>query len=326
MVDGREVRKSAGRSKQAAQQLLAQLRADAERGKVGLARKSTATLKAWTPKYLDWAGRHKRSADRDARSLKMLVARLGNLRLSDIGRVHVEAYQRDRAGEGVTGATCNREVACLRKLLSHAVEAGQLESNPLVGVKGLMMPEAAPRQPVLSLGQEKALLAAAPAWARPILRAAVMTGCRAGELLALRWRHVDFDGREVVVEDSKSGDSRRVPLHPEAMNMLRPFRGLPEAPVFMMPDGSPVLITSLSRAFKNAAREIGRGDLRLHDLRHVCGTRLLAQSANLPEVAALLGHKTLAMARRYAHVTRTRLHDLVASVPATADKAGKGEA
>jgi integrase len=306
-----------------------QIRDKLARGQVGLPPKTAATLKDWAPKYLAWAKVHKRSWERDGRSLDKLKKSMGALRLTEINKPRVAAYQRDRTTEKAAGATVNREVACLRKLLSHAVEAGEIDRNPLIGVR--MLAESAPRQPSLSAAEEKTLLDNCTPWVRPIVRAAILTGCRVSELTNLRWRHVDADAREIVVEDSKSGDSRRVPVAQALLDELKPRRGTPDAWVFPGERGNPASRTVVTQAFKRAARAIGRGDLRLHDLRHVRGTRLLAVGANLPEVAAVLGHKTLAMARRYAHVTRTRLHDLVDAVsdaPAAKAKgeAGKGEA
>jgi len=322
-VDGREIRRAAGRDKQVAQVLLARLRADAERRRVGLPKRTIATLRDWMPRYLDWAKQRKRSWTRDALSLRSLVSELGDLRLCDITTARVEAYMRDRlATPTVRGgrrapASVNREVACLRKVLSHAVEHGEIEVNPLRGIK--MLREAPARVPTLDLAEERALLGASPEWMRPIIRLAVSTGCRLGEVLALRWRHVDFDAGTVQIEDSKSGESRIVPLHPAILDELTARRGTPDGWLCVSPEtGRPPHATAVSHAFKRAARKIGRPDLRLHDLRHVAGTRLLAAGASLPEVASVLGHKTLAMSRRYAHTTWTRLRDLVSRMPAPA--------
>ena len=242
----------------------------------------------------------------------------GNLRLTEITKPRVEAYMRDRV-ECVSGPSVNREVACLRKLLSHAVEAGEIESNQLLGIR--MFAESPARIPTLEPADERKLIDAARPWLQLAIRIAIATGCRQGEILALRWRHVDFDNGVVVVADSKSNDARRVPLHPTLRDDLRRVRGLPEGYVVSLPNGRSPSRHSVHNAFKKAVAAIGRPDFRFHDLRHICGSRLLATGASLPEVAAVLGHKTLHMAARYAHVSWTRLSALVASMPVDAGSA-----
>lgn len=298
------------RSKDVARALLEQRRLDIERGMLGLPKVARRTLAEFEPRYLEWARVHKRSVGRDEWCLRQLRPVFGHLRLADIDRNQIEAWQQRRLAEGVTGATINRSVALLRKVLAYAVEVGDLSANPLKGIR--MLPESPARQPSLDAGTEAALLEAAAPWCRPAIRLALATGCRQGELVALRWRHVDFDSSAVVVESSKSGDSRRVPLRRDVLQELRDRKGAPDDPVLPNEANNvPIAATNLSHAFKAAARRIGRPDLRFHDLRHVAGTRLLSSGANLQEIAAILGHKTLSMARRYSHPTWTRLQGLV---------------
>lgn len=345
-IRGRQVWRSAP-TKEAAQLLLGRLREDAARERVSLPKVQRDRLADFAPKYLEWAKVHKRSWDRDALSLRPLLDALGHLRLSEVNKARVESYMRDRRGmetaaslarreiferarkagkvpsrasppapSYIAPATVNREVACLRKVLSYAVECGELEVNPLQGIR--LFPEPPGRLPSLSPDEEAALLAALPDWLRPLYRFATLSGMRLGEILSLRWRCIDFENGTATVEDSKSGESRRVPLHPSLVEDLRTRRGLPDGFVFTMPGGPPPERSSIAHAFKRAARKIGRPDLRWHDTRHLAGTALLATGASLPEVAAMLGHKTLVMSKRYAHVNPARLRDLVSRMPVPA--------
>jgi integrase len=242
------------------------------------------------------------------------------------GRGEVPRNTKAPAPQSLSPASVNREIACLRKLLSFAVDMGELEANPLSRIRLFREPPG--RIPTIEPEDKRQLLSALPEWMRPIARLAMMTGCRQSEILALRWKHVDLSAGTLTVEDSKSGDARRVPLHPALADELRERRGLPDGWVVDMPErphrnpktGRPMeptrSPTSISHAFRNAARKIGRPDLRFHDLRHVCGSDLLATGANLPEVAAMLGHRTLVMAKRYSHANPVRLASLVAAMPA----------
>lgn len=337
-VDGREIRKSAGRSRQGAQLLLARLRTDAERGRVGLGKAARATMADFAPRYMEWAKAHKRAWATDARLLRFLQARLGSLRLDKINPATVEAYKAARredtaattharaelrrakaAGKEppplpkVSGPSVNREVACLRKLLSLAVQLGELNENPIRGLR--MFAESPARRPHLDPEQEAALLGACRPWLASIVRVALVTACRQSELLALRWKHVDFARGALTVADSKTGDSRTVPLHPAALAELAARRGLPDGFLFVLPAGGPPAVTYVQKAFRKAAKSAGLLEFRFHDLRHVAATRLLLAGASLPEVKAFTGHKTLAMVERYAHPDGARLPELVARLP-----------
>lgn len=310
-ADGRSVWRKAGSTLRAAQMVLAKVRQDVEREELGLPKKRQTTVAEWAPKFKAWTKAHKRSWERDERSLKQLLPVFGPLRLREVTKARVDAYQLDRL-EDVSGPTVNREIACLRKLLSHAVEAGELETNQLLGVR--MLPESPARQPTLSAEEEGKLLDASPDWLRLLVRLAIGTGARQGELLALQWKHIDFGQKVVVIADSKSGESRRVPLHPDLARELRGSKGAADALVVTR-DGEAPDRHALSKAFKRVATKLGREDLRFHDLRHVCATRLLAAGASAFEIMAVLGHTAVQTTRRYSHVTWGRLHGLVANVP-----------
>lgn len=110
-----------------------------------------------------------------------------------------------------------------------------------------------------------------------------------------------------------------VPIRPDMLKELVTRRQLPEAPVIVTDAGTPPKALSVSQAFRRAARKVGRPDLRFHDTRHLCGSRLLAAGASLPMVADMLGHKTLAMSKRYAHTDRDRLTSLINAMQAPAE-------
>jgi integrase len=312
--NGREVWRSAGPSREAAQELLVMLRAEADRVAAGLPTKprSAPTLAEFENEFMQWSRTHKRSANRDAWCLPQLVKVFGHLRLTEITRARVEAFMRDRKEEAAA-ATINRQVALLRKVLALAIDVGKIDSNPLRGIK--LLAEAAARQPTLEQEDEARLIAACPAWLAWAVHLALYTGCRQGELLALRWKHVDFTGMALIIEDSKSGESRRVFLSKGLIAELRKRRGLPEGAVITLPNGRLPNANVTCKAFKRAATSIGRRDLRFHDLRHVAGSRLLDAGASLPDVATVLGHKTLAIARRYAHSSPNRLRELMDRMP-----------
>lgn len=138
---------------------------------------------------------------------------------------------------------------------------------------------------------------------------------RAGELLALRWRAVDFARSSLRVVASYSGGAvttpkshraRVVPLAPEVARALarlsqRPERTGPDDLVFPGEHGEFLDGSALRRRFKRALRAAGLRDLRFHDLRHTFGTRCAAAGIDLWRVQHWLGHADMATTQVYAH-------------------------
>ena len=345
--------------KQAARDFLARIRDDDERRKRGLPPTRTPKLADWLDEFLK-ARADKRSVDRDELSCGHLKRRLGHYRIGDLTaeiitnyrierrmdpcgkfrketaatRAEAERLARinqaapERAIPRVSDGAVNRELACLRRALNVAVERGILAESPMRRVE--LLREAPARQPVLTDADEKALFEALAPWARPILRFMLTVGCRRNEAINLRWRDVDLPAREFTIKDSKSGASRRVPLSMSLAEMLTGLQGLPDAPVFRGlggrhgdPEGKVHAVEpdSLSHEFQRAAKAIGRGDLRLHDLRHVCASRLHRAGASPMAVQDVLGHQSPKTTRGYIHVEQAELRSFIDAADVTAHPA-----
>jgi len=320
--DGREVWRAC-KTRQEALEVAAQLAQEASRIRLGLPvapKGSRIRFSEVVSDFLAWSRSNKRSWQRDGRSLRILSRYFADRVLSEITPREVERYREARRSETTCrggppcNGTLNREVRCLTRLMRWSVDRGLLPESPLKGLR--LPPEAPPRVPVLDSETEARLLAALPGWSRLPVMLALRTGARAGEIVAARWKDVDLDRATWTIPDSKNLSPRTVPLHPEVVEALRPSRGLPEAPVVTC-EGRPVSVSTLSQAFRRAARRIGRPDLRLHDCRHVFASRLLAAGASLVEIAACLGHRTLSISARYSHASADRLRALVAALPST---------
>jgi integrase len=304
---------------------VAKLKEEARCIRLGLpvAPKGSETLFSQVVKdYLEWSKAHKRSWDRDRQSLDHLQKFFGDYYLTDITPKSVEDYRKKRKteiykdgrakGNPPSNGTLNREVRCLTRLLRWAVERRLIPDSPLKGIK--MLPEAPPRVPTLDTETEAHLLSALPEWARLPIKMALLTGARAGEIVQAKWRDINLELGFWTIPDSKNLSPRTVPLNSELIELLKPLQGLPEAYVVTR-NGKPICVHDLTAVFKKTVRRIGRPDLRLHDLRHVFASRLLANGASLPEIAALLGHKTLSISARYSHASPERLRALVGTLP-----------
>lgn len=217
--------------------------------------------------------------------------------------------RRSRGGSVITAATTNRYLAALSVATKWGwKELRWLASNPVLEVtKG---GEGAGVVRYLSDDERQALLTAAKADPDPNIHTAIVvalaTGLRAGSLRALTWGDVDFERRAIALRDSKNTEARWVPLVDEALAAL-------QALLAADPIGAGAVFKSTTRdvpadingqawrRVKQTAGLVGVANLRFHDLRHTTGTYLNEAGASAIEIAAALGHKTLHMARRYAH-------------------------
>lgn len=142
-------------------------------------------------------------------------------------------------------------------------------------------------------------------WLGPMVRLAIHTGMRQGELLALRWDDIDLQKCAAVLRDTKNGEMRVVPLSSAARKVLE---GLPRS---IGGQAFPIDQNILKMRFRRACKRAGIEGLTFHDLRHEATSRLFERGLSVMEVAAITGHKTLQMLKRYTHL---QANDLVAKL------------
>lgn len=268
-----------------------------------------------------------RSAPERRRHLEWWGERIGSVRLRDLSRDQVRMQLAAlESGETPTGrpagpATRRRYLASLRSFLAWAVDSGMVTLNAASGAarKGRDR-EPDGRVRYLTDEQRERLLVACEAEAdrrlAPLVRLALLTGARRGELLGWTWAAVDLKRGLASLAETKGGRPRSVALSTPAVEVLRGLRAsrVPGwSHVFAVrPVGRPRFPRD---AFERAVEKAGIEDFHFHDLRHCFATMLLSAGATLPELAAALGHRTLSMVARYAHLEKphaARLVELVA--------------
>lgn len=212
----------------------------------------------------------------------------------------VVAEYRDRRLATCCPATVVRDLAVLSSIFNHARREWNLGvSNPVADVR---KPPVGPgRERVLSLDEEARLLAHAKPLGRrnplllPLLQLALATGMRKGELLSLRWTDVHLDRAIAKLRVTKNGSPRCVPLSTLTVQVLKLVPTSECGMVF------PLSVASLDQMFRRLRARAGVDDLRFHDLRHTATTRLAEKLPNVIELAAVTGHKSLQMLKRYYH-------------------------
>ncbi len=217
-------------------------------------------------------------------------------------------YSRGKTKKARSGATVNRYLATLSHLFSVAQREWRLvDRNPVKEVS--RKKEGKGRIRYLVDEEREALLEACEAseWQplKALVQLAISTGARRGELLNLTWDRVDLKKGRATVLETKNGEPRVLPLVGKALEALRELKlkGSAHSPyVFPHPNGRPEPLYWFDSYWLEALKVAGIAGFRFHDLRHTCASYLAQRGASTLEIADVLGHKSLAMVRRYSHL------------------------
>jgi integrase len=217
--------------------------------------------------------------------------------LANLSATRIAAYRDERLKE-VSSGTVIRELAYLSSIINHARrEWGINVPNPVQMVRKPQSPQARSRvlteEEIAKLLQALEPVGRRSHWTKPAVQLALETAMRRGELLSLRWENIDLQGRTAFLPDTKNGDSRTVPLSTAAMRVLE---GLPKHTSGVV---IPVKFFSLDAAFKRACKRAGLEAVRFHDLRRTAITHIAEKLPNVIELAAVSGHKSLMVLKRY---------------------------
>lgn len=231
------------------------------------------------------------------------------------------AEWRDRRLLAVSPSTVNREL----NLISAAINVARKEwgihiDNPVALVRRPAN-RASRKRRLLTADEDRLLKAlvlggrrddgkfsdgARNHWMAPLVRLALETAMRQGELLNLQWQDVDLEKRTAHLHDTKNGDARTVPLSSQAVATLVTLPRSIGGRVF------PITKSAVQQAFMRACARAELTDMHFHDLRHEAVSRLFERGLNVMEVAAISGHKTLQMLKRYTHLQIGALVDKLA--------------
>ncbi|HEY6323736.1 MAG TPA: site-specific integrase [Thermoanaerobaculia bacterium] len=246
--------------------------------------------------------------------------RLGSHLLSDLTPAVISEGKAALAkGQGLSGrpvspGTQNRYLGALRHVLGRAHREWEwLGENPAQRVKSPREPRGRAR--FLSEEERDRLLEVcrtsydARLYQQVVV--ALGTGARRGELLRLRWRDIDLSRGTAILHHTKNNERRTLVLAGRALAVLRELsaaRRIGTDEVFAGLDG----VARFPRdAWEKALRDANIVDFRFHDLRHTFASYLAMSGATLAELADALGHKTLAMVKRYAHLSEQHTSGVV---------------
>lgn len=337
-LDGKIVYESSGSTKfKDAEALLIKRKAEIKEGKQPeIKRIANHTFKELATEYKEWAKRQRSYRSKEG-FINQLVDYFGNLPLRRFNTLLIEKFQTERLNKGNKPATVNRLIATLKHMFRKAVDWNLVEEETLKRVRRVkLLEENNRRLRYLSKEECEALINACEPHLKPIVITALYTGMRKSEILNLRWDQVDLKHDLILLDKTKNGERREIPINNTVKHTLQGLMRRLDVPyVFFDPKtGKPY--KDVKRSFHTALRkaelekcpecnyqrakpqiavtpicphcgaklEIHKGikDFKFHDLRHTFASHMVMAGVDLTTVKELLGHKSLTMTLRYAHL------------------------
>jgi integrase len=140
------------------------------------------------------------------------------------------------------------------------------------------------------------------------VRLLILTGCRLGEIMTLKWEYVDFAGKALRLPDSKTG-AKVVHLGQPAVEVLQKIERVEKNPWVIVGTKPGARLSDLQPFWQRVRARAGLKDVRIHDLRHTFASTAVAAGQGLPMIGKLLGHTQVQTTARYAHLAADPLKD-----------------
>ncbi|NOR41687.1 MAG: tyrosine-type recombinase/integrase [Gammaproteobacteria bacterium] len=318
-----------------AREIAAQRIADAKRGEIPQPqiRNSVPTLKKFIDtQYETWALTQQKSGADNVQRIRGAFAGFMDTRIDQLSAWAFEQWKAQRKANGTAPATINRDLTMVRAAMNNAVEWGLIQTNPLTTVKALKGADVK-RVRFLSDNEEKRLMTALNQreatiqgdsrastnnllpiandvtftdYLKPMVLIAMNTGLRFGELTRLRWIDISLTDAPMLTVQAgyaKTGETRHIPLNKIVRTTLQTWKAQ------QANTSGLVFVTKTGQRVKNL-RKVWIGVLvtaniknfKWHDLRHHFASKLVTAGADLNTVRELLGHGSLDMTLRYAHL------------------------
>jgi integrase len=294
-------------------------------------RKEVPTFEQFVPEFDAYATSNNKPSEVDSKRAILrahLVPAFGRLPLDEIGERRIEAYKARKLADELCKKTVNNHLTVLRRLLVLARRFKLIEHVP--EIMWLKAPK--PEFDFLAFDEADRLIAGADGEWQAMVLVALRTGMRQGELLGLRWEDVDLTAGRLLVRQAitrgvvgtpKSGKPRELPLSDQALTSLKRHRHLRGELVFCDVDGKALEKGACKWPLWRACKRAGLRRIGWHVLRHSFASHLAMRGVPLKAVQELLGHATIEMTMRYAHLSPTICRDAVQALDAPAPTIGQ---
>jgi len=330
-----------------AREIAEQRIANAKRGEIPQPqiRNNVPTLEKFIDdKYEAWALAHQKAGAANVQRIRGAFPDYMDTRIDQLTGWTFEQWKTQRKKNGIAPATINRDLTMLRAAMNNAVEWGLIQTNPLSTVKALKgadvkrvryLSDEEEKQLMRTLDQREAAMREGGSSSankfismskqgtytdhlKPMVLVAMNTGLRYGELSLMRWTDISLtDAPMLTVQAAyaKTGKTRHIPLNKTAKATLRAWKAQQDDTsgyVFVTLAGD--RIKSVRKGWKALLGDAKIKDFKWHDLRHHFASRLVAAGVDLNTVRELLGHGSLDMTLRYAHLAPDMMAKAVAQL------------
>ena len=274
---------------------------------------------------------------------------IGNAKLSDITAWPVEKQRAAWLKAGANTVTVNHKINYLKIALNRAVAWGFLQKNPLTSVKPSKVDKLSVVR-YLSDEEDTRLRDALYAreekhrkqrnnnnqWRKergyelfpeyssngfvdhlkPMVLLALNTGMRRGELFNLKWTDVAFERNMLTIQGktAKSGKTRHIPMTDEASDILKRWSEKPQNSDYVFPGLDGGILDNIKTSWNRLVKDADIKKFRFHDCRHTFASRLVMRGVDLNTVRELLGHGSIEMTLRYAHLAPEKLATAIATL------------
>ena len=263
-------------------------------------------------KYFEFINGRLRSYERLKSFIKKLNSYFANKRLADFTVLDIENMQSDILNNNLSVSYANRLTAILKRMFTKAADWELIGDNTIKVIKRVKLVKGeVKRLRYLSDDEADRLISNCDTYLKPIIITALNAGMRKSEILHLTWDRVDLKNRIILLDKTKNGDRREIPINDTLFNCLSGIiRNLKTDYVFYNPDTLKPFY-DIKKSFATALKKSKIIDFRFHDLRHTFASSLVMAGADLASIQKLLGHKDIKMTLRYSHLSSVHLKDAV---------------
>ena len=233
----------------------------------------------------------------------------------------IESYQLKRKSEimaksnkrvqEISFRSVNIEISELNYFFNYCIKKGYLEKNPCSGIKKLN--ELSRLKTLSDEDIDKLINGATNKLTKDLITFLILTGCRKGEALNLKWDNIETNIGIIAIKATKTKYDRHIPISKPLKELLSGIEKKDGCEYVFNDNGKK--LGDFKRSFHTACRNAGLKDLRIHDLRHVFASKMVMNGTSLYITSdELLGHRTTQMTKRYSHLVPDTLRKAVEDV------------
>ena len=271
-----------------------------------------STFSELADKYLEFTDGRLKSHNRLKSFIKKLMKTFGNIRLDDFNLILIENMQSEIMKNNLSVAYANRLTAILKRMFTKALDWEMISEETLKKIRAVKLIKGEVRRlRYLSEDEAQRLIDNCDNNLKSIVITALNTGMRKSEILKLTWDRVDLKNRLILLDKTKNGERREIPINSILYNAFSEIvRNLKTDYVFYNPKTLKPYY-EIKKSFAAALKKAHILDFRFHDLRHTFASWLVMGGIDLTTVKELLGHKDVKMTLRYSHLAASHISNAV---------------